>query len=337
MTMDTQTDIQSPKVVVQSQKAFSLSGFFLRWEWLLILLILTVGIINTSISPYFLNVINLFDMTFNFMEKGLMALAMTMIIITGGIDLSVASGLAMSSATMALLFKHGVPIWLGALGALGIGVLGGWFNGKMITKIKLPPLAVTLGTYALYRGLAFAMLGDVPVKGYPEYFTYLGQGYIGSSPVPFSLIVFAVFAVLFALLLHRTSFGRTVFAIGNNEEACRYAGIDVTRTKTILYMLSGFMAAVAALVMAARFGSTRTDVATGYELYVITAVVLGGTDISGGKGTMWGTILAVFLLGIIEWGMGLKMVPGQVQQIVSGAVLIFAILLPNTIGKFVKH
>ncbi|MCP4400904.1 MAG: ABC transporter permease [bacterium] len=335
--MDTQTDIQSPKVVVQSQKAFSLSGFFLRWEWLLILLILTVGIINTSISPYFLNVINLFDMTFNFMEKGLMALAMTMIIITGGIDLSVASGLAMSSATMALLFKHGVPIWLGALGALGIGVLGGWFNGKMITKIKLPPLAVTLGTYALYRGLAFAMLGDVPVKGYPEYFTYLGQGYIGSSPVPFSLIVFAVFAVLFALLLHRTSFGRTVFAIGNNEEACRYAGIDVTRTKTILYMLSGFMAAVAALVMAARFGSTRTDVATGYELYVITAVVLGGTDISGGKGTMWGTILAVFLLGIIEWGMGLKMVPGQVQQIVSGAVLIFAILLPNTIGKFVKH
>ncbi len=335
--MDTHTQIQVPTGTIQSQKAFSLSGFFLRWEWLLILLIVIVGLINTGISPYFLNVINLFDMTFNFMEKGLMALAMTMIIITGGIDLSVASGLAMSSATMALLFKHGVPIWIGALVALGIGVLGGWLNGKMITKITLPPLAVTLGTYALYRGLAFAMLGDVPVKGYPEYFTYLGQGYIGSTPIPFSLILFAVFAILFALLLHRTSFGRTVFAIGNNEEACRYAGIDVTRTKTILYMLSGFMAALAAIIMAARFGSTRTDVATGYELHVITAVVLGGTDIAGGKGTMWGTILAVFLLGIIEWGMGLKMVPGQVQQIVSGVVLIFAILLPNVIGKFVKR
>jgi len=335
--MDTHTQIQVPTGTIQSQKAFSLSGFFLRWEWLLILLIVIVGLINTGISPYFLNVINLFDMTFNFMEKGLMALAMTMIIITGGIDLSVASGLAMSSATMALLFKHGVPVWIGALVALGIGVLGGWLNGKMITKITLPPLAVTLGTYALYRGLAFAMLGDVPVKGYPEYFTYLGQGYIGSTPIPFSLILFAVFAILFALLLHRTSFGRTVFAIGNNEEACRYAGIDVTRTKTILYMLSGFMAALAAIIMAARFGSTRTDVATGYELHVITAVVLGGTDIAGGKGTMWGTILAVFLLGIIEWGMGLKMVPGQVQQIVSGVVLIFAILLPNVIGKFVKR
>ncbi|PIE35411.1 branched-chain amino acid ABC transporter permease [candidate division KSB3 bacterium] len=335
--MNTQAQTHTSKGLIQTQKAFSLSGFFLRWEWLLIVLILAVGIINTSISPYFLNVINLFDMTFNFMEKGLMALAMTMIIITGGIDLSVASGLAMSSATMALLFKHGVPIWIGVFAALGVGVLGGWLNGKMITRIKLPPLAVTLGTYALYRGLAFAMLGDIPVKGYPDYFTYIGQGYIGSTPIPFSLIVFAVFAVLFALLLHRTSFGRSVFAIGSNEEACRYAGIDVERITTRLYMLSGFMAALSAIIMAARFGSTRTDVATGYELHVITAVVLGGTDIAGGKGTMWGTILAVFLLGIIEWGMGLKMVPGQVQQIVSGAVLIFAILLPNVIGKFVKR
>ncbi|PID56774.1 branched-chain amino acid ABC transporter permease [candidate division KSB3 bacterium] len=335
--MNAQTDHQAPRITVPADRPFSLSGFFLRWEWLLIILIAILGVINTSISPYFLNVVNLFDMTFNFMEKGIMALAMTMVILTGGIDLSVASTLAMSSATMAVLFKHGVPIWIAALAALGVGVLGGWLNGKMITKIQLPPLAVTLGTYALYRGLAFAMLGDIPVKGYPQYFTYVGQGYIGSSPVPFSLFVFIVLAVLFALLLHRTSFGRAVFAIGNNEEACRYAGINVTRVKTVLYMLSGLMAAVAALIMAARFGSTRTDVATGYELHVITAVVLGGTDISGGKGTMWGTILAVFLLGIIEWGMGLKMVPGQVQQIVSGAVLIFAILLPNVIGRFVTR
>ncbi|GAK58221.1 ribose transport system permease protein, RbsC [Candidatus Vecturithrix granuli] len=336
--MNTRTASQTPvKSLIQARRPFSLANLFLRWEWLLVVLLVFVGLINTNISPYFLNTVNLFDMTFNFMEKGLMALPMTMIIITAGIDLSVASNLAMCSATMALLFKHGTPIWIGALAALGIGVLGGWFNGKCITKIKLPPLAVTLGTYALYRGMAFAMLGDIPVKGYPAWFTTIGQGYISGTPVPIALVIFLIFAVLFGLLLHRTSFGRAVFAIGNNEEACRYSGIAVDRIKTKLYMLSGGMAALAALVMAARFGSTRTDVATGYELHAITAVVLGGTDIGGGKGAMLGTGLALFLLGIIEWGMSLRMIPGQVQQIVSGAVLIIAILLPNLVGKFMKR
>ncbi len=335
--MEAQAAFATAKGMIQAKKPFSLAGFFLRWEWLLVVLIIVIGAMNTSISPYFLNIVNLFDMTFNFMEKGLMALPMTMIIITAGIDLSVASGLAMSSAAMALLFKHGVPIWIGAIAAIGIGTLGGWVNGKIITKVKLPPLAVTLGTYALYRGLTFAMLGDIPVKGYPSWFTTIGQGYIKGTPVPISLLIFLLFTVAFGLLLHRTSFGRSVFAIGSNEEACRYAGIDVDRINVRIYMLSGFMAALAAMIMAARFGSTRTDVATGYELHVITAVVLGGTDIGGGKGTILGTFLSIFLLGIIEWGMSLKMVPGQVQQIVSGGVLIFAILLPNIIGRFVKR
>ena len=336
--MNTMTTSPTPvKTMIQARKPFSLAGMFLRWEWLLVILILLAGIINANISPYFLNVVNLFDMTFNFMEKGLMALPMTMIIITAGIDLSVASNLAMCSATMALLFKHGVPIWIGALAALAVGILGGWLNGKCITKIKLPPLAVTLGTYALYRGMAFAMLGDIPVKGYPAWFTTIGQGYIRGTPIPIALVIFLAFAILFGLLLHRTSFGRSVFAIGNNEGACRYSGIPVDRVKMILYMLSGCMAALAAIVMAARFGSTRTDVATGYEMHAITAVVLGGTDIGGGKGAMLGTGLALFLLGIIEWGMSLKMIPGQVQQIVSGAVLIIAILLPNLLGKLMKR
>jgi rhamnose transport system permease protein len=333
--METQTTAVRT-TLVQAQKPFSFAGFFLRWEWLLVALIAIACVINSQISPYFLNVVNLFDMTFNFMEKGIMALPMTLVIITAGIDLSVASALAMSSATMALLFKVGVPFWIGMLAAVAVGAFGGWVNGKLITKIKLPPLAVTLGTYALYRGMTFAMLGDVPIKGYPKWFKYIGQGYIGNTPVPVALVIFIVCAILFGLLLHRTSFGRKVFAIGNNEDACRYAGINVERTKTIIYTLSGLMAALAALVMAARFGSTRTDVATGYELHVITAVVLGGTDIGGGKGTIVGTVLALFLLGIIEWGMSLKMVPGQVQQIVSGGVLIFAILLPNILGRFVK-
>jgi rhamnose transport system permease protein len=325
------------KASVPTQQPFSLARFFLRWEWLLVVLLLLTCLINTIVSPSFLTVTNLFDMTFNFIEKGLMALPMTLIIITAGIDLSVASALGMSAATMAVLFRHGVPIGIGAVVALLVGTFGGWLNGMVITKIKLPPLAVTLGTYALYRGITLALLGDIPVKGYPAWFNYLGQGYIKGTPIPVSLIVFAVFAVLFSLLLHRTSFGRKVVAIGNNEGACRYAGVTVDRIKIMLYMFSGFMAAVAALVMAARFGSTRNDIATGYELHVITMVVLGGTDIGGGKGTMPGTILSIFLIGMIGWGMSLSAVPGQVQQIVSGAVLILAILLPNVIGRFVKR
>jgi len=331
--MEAQTPAQTTKATIQAQRPFSLSGFFLRWEWLMVVLLLIACIVNSRISPYFLNVVNLFDMTFNFMEKGLMALPMTMIIITAGIDLSVASGLAMCSAAMALLFKHGVPIWIGAFVAIGVGLFGGWINGKLITKFKLPPLAVTLGTYALYRGMALAMLGDIPVKGYPSWFTYIGQGYIGSTRIPVPLLIFTIFAVAFGLLLHKTSFGRKVVAIGNNEAACRYAGINVDRVKITIYMLSGFMFALAAIVMAARFGSTRTDVATGYELYVITMVVLGGTDIGGGKGTILGTVLSVFLLGTIEWGMGLKMIPGQVQKIVTGSVLIIALLLPTIVRK----
>ncbi len=330
------TTLHSANTSIQAQKQFSAAEFFLRWEWLLVALIIMTCIINARISPYFLNVVNLFEMTFNFMEKGLMALAMTLIIITSGIDLSIASGLAMSSAAMALLFKIGVPFWIGMIAAIAVGTFGGWLNGKLITKIKLPPLAVTLGTYALYRGMTFAMLGDIPVKGYPKWFKYIGQGYVGNTPIPVALVIFIVCAIVFGLLLHRTSFGRTVYAIGNNEHACRYAGINVERTLIIVYTLAGFMAALAALVMAGRFGSTRTDVATGYELHAITAVVLGGTDISGGKGTILGTVLAVFLLGLIEWGMSLKMIPGQVQQIVSGLVLIVAILLPNMLGKFMK-
>ena len=188
---------------------------------------------------------------------------------------------------------------------------------------------MTLGTFALYRGMAFVLLGDQAARGYPEAFTYLGQGTLGSLRFPFSAVLFIIAAIIFGLILHKMSFGRYLYVIGNNEDAGFYSGINVARTKLIIFMMSGFMSALAGIVLAARFGSTRPDIGTGLELAVITAVVLGGVSISGGTGTMIGAILSLILIGEMRFGMGLINVPGQGQNIVIGLMLILSILLPH--------
>jgi rhamnose transport system permease protein len=305
----------------------------LRWEWLLVMLFATAFIVNALLSPYFLDTRNLFDMTFNFMEKSIIALPMAFIIISGNIDLSVASTLAMSAVLMATRFQAGWNIWLAMLFGLAVGALGGLLNGTIVAKMRLPSLVVTLGTYALYRGVAFVVLGDRAVTGFPSQFLRLGQGYVGDTPVPVPLVIFAVLAMLFGLLLHRTAFGRFVHAMGNNEEACRYSGVAVDRIKILLFTLSGLMSALAAVLLTARFNSTRPNIATGFELEVITAVVLGGVSIFGGEGTMPGVVLALFLVGVVARGMSLKNAPGEIQNIVIGALLILAILLPQLLRR----
>jgi len=312
---------------------FTVLAPLLRWEWLLVLLIIIACLVSTSISPHFLDVDNLFDMTFHFMEKSLVALAMALIIISGNIDLSVASNLAMSAIIMASAYQSGLNIWLAVLLGLAVGTLGGLINGLLISKVRLPALAVTLGTYAFYRGIAFVILGDLVVKGFPSSFMYIGQGDVPNTPIPVPLLVFSVMAVPFGLVLHRTSFGRFIYAIGNNEIACRYCGVVVDRIKIIIFALSGFMSALAGMVMTARFGSARPNIAAGLELDVITAVVLGGVDIFGGQGSILGVVLALFLMGIVRFGMSLKNVPGQIQSTLIGFLLILAILLPQLLRR----
>lgn len=302
---------------------------FQRWEWMLVALILLDVFINTRLSPFFLNAGNLSRTSSDFMEIGLMMLPMTFIIITGNIDLSVASNMGMSASLMGLLHNLGVNIWLAALAGLLLGTLGGVLNGYLVARIKLPALVVTLGTYAFYRGIAYGFLGDQAARDYPKAFTYLGQGKVFGTLIPFSVTLFLVLAILFGLILHRTAFGRYLYAIGNNENATIYSGVPVARIKLTLYTLSGFMSALAGLILAARFGSTRPDIGTGLELAVITAVVLGGVDINGGKGTMLGATLSLILIGLMRFGMGLLNVQGQVQGIVIGFLLILSILLPG--------
>ena len=303
---------------------------FQRWEWILVGLIVAVVVVNTRLSPYFLNVQNLSRASSDFMEIGLMMLPMVFIIITGNIDLSVASNMGMSASLMGLLHNLGVNIWLAVLAGLALGTLGGLLNGFLIARVKLPALVVTLGTYALFRGIAYGFLGDQAARDYPSAFNYLGQGHIFPL-VPFSVVLFLVLAVIFTLVLHRTTFGRYLFAVGNNENATIYSGVPVARLKLILFTLSGFISALAGMVLADRFGSTRPDIGTGLELTVITAAVLGGVDINGGAGTMWGAALSLLLIGLMRFGMGLINIQGQVQGILIGLLLIFSILLPNIV------
>lgn len=319
----------SDNVTTTTQRNQRLRDIFLRWEWLLVVLILVVILVNSQLSPFFLNTRNMMRATSDFMEMGLMMLPMVFIIITGNIDLSVASTLAMCASLLGYLHILGVNIWVAAGAALALGVLAGALNGFLVARVKLPSLVVTLGTFAFYRGMAYALLGDQAARGYPAAFTFLGQGTLGAIRLPFSAVLFVFFAIIFGLVLHKTAFGRYLYTIGNSEEAARYSGVRVARIKMIIFMLSGFMAALAGIVIAARFGSTRPDVGTGLELSVITATVLGGINIFGGSGTMIGAILALILIGLMRFGMGLVNVQGQVQSIAIGLLLIFSILLPN--------
>jgi rhamnose transport system permease protein len=296
---------------------------------MLVGLILLVIMINSGWSPFFLDARNLSRTSSDFMEIGLMMLPMVFIIITGNIDLSVASNMGMSDSFMGLLHNQGVNIWVAALAGLLLGTLGGMLNGYLVSRVKLPALVVTLGTYAFYRGIAYGFLGDQAARGYPKAFTYFGQGKVFDSLVPFSVALFIVMTIIFGLVLHRTTFGRYLYAIGNNENATVYSGVPVAKIKFIIFTLSGFMAALAGLILAARFGSTRPDNGTGLELAVITAAVLGGVDINGGKGTMLGAVLSLFLIGLMRFGMGLLNIQGQVQGIVIGLLLILSILLPG--------
>lgn len=329
--MTTQSKSQVQPVSIRPPQRSAMQTF-MRWEWLLVALIMVVSLVNAFLSPFFLNANNLFRTASDFMEMGLMMLPMVFIIITGNIDLSVASTLAMTASFMGWLFNQGVNIWVAAAAALVLGGLAGLLNGYLIAKVKLPALVVTLGTFAFYRGMAYVLLGDQAARGYPASFTYLGQGKV-FGPVPFSLVLFMVFAVIFGLVLHKTTFGRYVYAIGNNQDSTRYSGVPVDRIKMTIFVVSGLMAALAGIVLAARFGSTRPDIGLGLELDVITATVLGGVDILGGSGTMIGAVLSLFLIGIMRFGMSLMNIQGQVQSIAIGLLLIFAILVPNVSRK----
>jgi rhamnose transport system permease protein len=311
----------------------SVSRLIGLWEVQLVFLLLIVAAACSLLSPHFLDALNLLNMTTDFTEKGLMALPMAFTIISGAIDLSVASNAAMSATTMAVLFRAGLPLGLDLGAGLAVGLIGGLVNGLLVGKVRLPPLVATLGTYALYRGISASMLGDATIKGFPNWFNAFAQQTISGTPIPKQLVLLLVSALLFGVFLRRTSLGRYLYGIGQNEVACGFSGVPVERVKFLVFGLNGLIAALAGIIIVSRYGSVRLDIATGYELDVITAVVLGGVDIFGGVGTITGVMLALFLLGTVHFGMSLINIQGQVQSIVVGLLLILAVLLPGLLRR----
>jgi rhamnose transport system permease protein len=300
-----------------------------RWEvaiWLLVVLALLLG---SRLSPAFLTADNLGNLAANLSEIALMALTSTLLIVAGEIDLSVASTLGMCSCLLGLLWSLHVRIALAMLAALLAGTLAGAFNGVLVTWLGLPSLAVTIGTLALYRGLAFGLLGDRAVADFPGFFTNLGFGTLAGTAVPNPMVLFALLALLTVLVLHATPFGRALYAIGANPMAARFAGLSVARHKLILFVLSGAMSGLAGIVYTARFSSARGDNAEGFVLPVVAAVLLGGVSIFGGKGSVIGVVAAVFLIGILQNALALIDVSDDILTIVTGSLLIASVLGPN--------
>ena len=304
-------------------------GFFIRWETLLLVLLGGTIAFGASVSTYFLQSTNLFFICLNVGEVAIMALPLTLIVITGEIDLSVASMLGLTGVLMAELFKHGWPIWPAMLAAIVLGMVLGAFNGFLVTRVGLPSLAVTIGTLTLYRGIAQGILPTDTIGGFPAHLTNIGVIPIPGTHIPYSIAFFGVLAVVFAVVLHATPLGRAIFAIGAGQEAAFFAGIRVKRIKFWLYVLSGMLCGFAGVLWTLRFASARYDSGIGLELYVVTIVLLGGVSIFGGRGTILGVVLAVAVLGTLQTALTADLMPAQDQNIVVGALLLASVIVPN--------
>jgi rhamnose transport system permease protein len=302
-----------------------------RWETLLVLLIIGAGIWSWTLSDFFLRRPNLLDLETPYVWIGLLAFGLTFVVVAGEIDISVASMMAVSAVCIGEIWQAGVNVWLAALAGLCIATVLGLVNGLLVGLLNLPSLAVTLGTLAAFRGLAYVILGGGSVSGLPIDFTNVGGGYVATE-LPIALLVLLGFALVLGVLLHATRFGRYVFTLGSNREVARFSGIPVARTRVTIFALSGLMAGFSAIVYLGFFGSIQADAASGSELIdVVTAVVLGGVDIFGGSGTMAGVLLASILIAVLRNGMQLANLGGATQDIVIGGLLLGAILAGNAV------
>src|SRR5436190_10160483 len=315
-----------------SSKHSGWKSALLRHETILFFVLVAEWLCFNSVGPRFGSLDNTFDILRHSVEIGLLALVMTPIILTGGIDLSVGSLLGLCAIVFGKLWRDaGMSPMLAAVGTLAVGALAGGLNATLITWLRLPPLIVTLGTYSLFRGLAEAVTHGVDTfTNFPASFLFLGQeSWLG---LPAQAPVFIIVAVLVWLLVHRTTFGRSFRAIGFAPAGARYAGIPVGRRLALAYVLAGAVAALAAIIYAARLGQAKADAGMGYELFAITAVVLGGTSIFGGVGSVHGTLLGVAAIAVLSNGLVHARQPREVAGRLTGALLIFALCV-STIPK----
>jgi rhamnose transport system permease protein len=288
-------------------------------------------VINATQAPEYLSVKNQVNLFGLFIEKIIIALVMTFVIINGEIDLSVASVMGLTAVVLARAFEVGVPMEVAVVLGLLTGALVGAINAFWIAKVGLPSLVVTLAGLIMYRGLALVLVEDRSITGFPTWFNRIGQQPLVGQ-LPLALILFAVLAILAVIILHFSGFGRYVFVIGSNREVARYSGVKVNRVKALLFIASGTIAGLAGVLFASRLGAVRGSTAEGFELDIITMVLLGGVSINGGTGSLYGVLLSILLILNLRNGMSLANLTGHIQTGVIGVLLILSVLIPNVFG-----
>jgi rhamnose transport system permease protein len=302
---------------------------FLHPEYGTILMLIASIILGSVLSPYFRDVLFVFDSSSLYIEYGIIALILTFVIISGQIDLSIASTMALVACFTATLYEMGIPFVITIVIGLASGLLLGLLNGYIITRFSLPPIIVTIGTLSLFRGFAQVLLGDHSIGHFPDWFVGIDMKYIGF--IPFPLIIFCGLFIVMAIVLNRTIFGRQIYAVGTNEKAAAYSGINVKKIKMILFALSGLFSAFGGIMMISRLGIARYNLAMGGELEIVTIALLGGADINGGRGNVIGTFIAFFVLVCLKTGLSVANIKIENQLAILGSLLIFSIVLSNYI------
>ena len=313
---------------IDTERKKTFKSIFLRWEWMLLLFLVAVNIFNASMSEDYFNYNNLASNMKIFLDKAIIALPMMMVFLIGEIDISVASILTICGVGMGLANELGAPFIVVVLTGLVIGVLCGLINGLLVAKFsELSSTIVTLGTMILFRGIAYMILENRAYVDFPEQLQFFSWGTIGN--VPFILVFFIVEVLLFAFVIHRTAFGRSLYALGGNKTTSFFSGLKTEKIKIIVFVLIGLFTGIASIFLLSKLGSARAKMAGGYEMEVIAMVVLGGVSSKGGKGNVLGVLISVFLIGFLRFGLGLINVSSETIMIIIGAMLIIAVGIPN--------
>jgi rhamnose transport system permease protein len=307
----------------------------MRWETGLVVVVIAIAIMGSSLSPQFLTANNFFNLGLNNGEIAIMALPMALIIISGEIDLSVESTLGMSSAVLGVLWAGHWPMLAIFVVVAVVGALAGAINGLLVTRVGLPSLAVTIGTLALYRGIALILLGPRTVASFPTTYTNVGIVAIPHTDLPYSIGIFIAGAVIFAIVLHATPFGRSIYAMGDNAEAAMFAGLRVKRIKTTLFIVSGVASALAGVLFTFRLNTAVQDNGTGLSLDVVAIVLLAGVSIFGGKGSIGGVFLAVLAFAGLQNALLLTNFNQEATGLVTGGLLLVSVFVPNA-AMFVR-
>ena len=309
--------------------------FLLRWEWGLFILLAGLNIFNSSISSNYLNYNNLASTLKMFLDKGIIAIPMMMVLLLGEIDISVASIMSLSGVLMGFAGEKDMPFFLILLIGIGTGLFCGLINGFLVAKIpELSSTIITLGNMIFFRGIAYMILENRAYAKYPKIMHFVSWGNVAG--IPFILIVFTLEVIIFIFIIHRTRFGRSLYAVGSNATASYFSGIKTDNIKIIVFGLSGLFSGLAAMFLISKLGSARASMAIGFEMEIIAMVILGGVAVTGGIGTVPGVVLAVFTIGLLRFGLGLINISAETIMIIIGSLLIVSVGLPNIV-EIVKN